>query len=29
VYFFTVADGRITSAWGLEDTPRRMRQLGL
>lgn len=29
VYFFTVADGRITSAWGLEDTERRRRQLGL
>ena len=29
VYFFQVSDGRITSAWGLEDTLERMRQLGL
>jgi predicted ester cyclase len=29
VYFFTVRDGRITEAWGLEDTAKRLRQLGL
>ena len=29
VYFFTVRDGRIARAWGLEDTEERMRQLGL
>ncbi|HSK54209.1 MAG TPA: ester cyclase [Jiangellales bacterium] len=29
VYFFRVSDGRITSAWGLEDTGERLRQLGL
>ena len=29
VYFFVLRDGRITSAWGLEDTHRRMQQLGL
>jgi predicted ester cyclase len=29
VYFFTVRGGRITEAWGLEDTHRRLRQLGL
>ena len=29
VYFFTITDGRITAAWGLEDTPSRERQLGL
>jgi hypothetical protein len=29
VYFFTVRGGRITEAWGLEDTLRRLRQLGL
>jgi predicted ester cyclase len=29
VYFFQVAGGRITSAWGLEDTRTRLRQLGL
>jgi predicted SnoaL-like aldol condensation-catalyzing enzyme len=29
VYFFRVVDGRIAEAWGLEDTPSRMRQLGL
>jgi predicted ester cyclase len=29
VYFFTVRDGRIVEAWGLEDTAKRMRQLGL
>lgn len=29
VYFFTVRDGRITGAWGLEDTQARLQQLGL
>jgi predicted ester cyclase len=29
VYFFHVVDGRITRAWGLEDTTERLRQLGL
>jgi predicted ester cyclase len=29
VYFFRVVDGRITGAWGLEDTVDRLRQLGL
>lgn len=29
VYFFTIRDGRIASAWGLEDNDRRRRQLGL
>jgi SnoaL-like polyketide cyclase len=29
VYFFEFNDGRITKAWGLEDTYRRLRQLGL
>ena len=29
VYFFRVVDGRITRAWGLEDTIARLRQLGL
>jgi predicted ester cyclase len=29
VYFFRVRDGRITEAWGLEDTSSRERQLGL
>jgi len=29
VYFFTVADGRISAAWGLEDTAKRVSQLGL
>jgi predicted ester cyclase len=29
VYFFTVREGRIVEAWGLEDTPKRVRQLGL
>jgi predicted ester cyclase len=29
VYFFTVRGGRITEAWGLEDTAKRLRQLGL
>jgi predicted ester cyclase len=29
VYFFTVRGGRITEAWGLEDTAKRIRQLGL
>ena len=29
VYFFTIRDGRIAGAWGLEDTWRRLRQLGL
>jgi predicted ester cyclase len=28
VYFFTVREGRITEAWGLEDTAERLRQLG-
>jgi hypothetical protein len=28
VYFFRVADDRITGLWGLEDTWTRMRQLG-
>jgi hypothetical protein len=28
VYFFTVRDGLITEAWGLEDTAKRLRQLG-
>ena len=28
VYFFRVVDGRITEAWGLEDTAARERQLG-
>jgi predicted ester cyclase len=28
-YFFTVQDGRIVAAWGVEDTEKRMRQLGL
>ena len=28
VYFFRIADGRITEAWGLEDTASRLRQLG-
>jgi predicted ester cyclase len=28
VYFFTVRGGRITEAWGLEDTAKRLRQLG-
>jgi hypothetical protein len=27
VYFFRVVDGRIASAWGLEDTATRLRQL--
>ena len=29
VYFFRVRDGRLASAWGLEDTFGRARQLGL
>ena len=29
VYFFRIVDGRISRAWGLEDTTDRMRQLGL
>ena len=28
-YFFTIRDGRIVSAWGLEDNDRRRRQLGM
>ena len=28
-YFFTLRDGRIASAWGLEDNDRRRRQLGM
>jgi predicted ester cyclase len=29
VYIFTVRDGRIVGAWGIEDTLTRLRQLGL
>jgi steroid delta-isomerase-like uncharacterized protein len=29
VYIFTIRDGRIASAWGLEDTHTRLRQLGI
>ena len=29
VYFFTIRDGRIAGAWGLEDNDRRRHQLGL
>jgi predicted ester cyclase len=29
VYFFTVRDGRIAEFWGIEDTAKRLRQLGL
>jgi predicted ester cyclase len=29
VYFFRVVEGRITEAWGLEDTQDRLRQLGM
>ncbi|MGH8893952.1 MAG: ester cyclase [Actinomycetes bacterium] len=29
VYWFTLADGRITAWWGLEDNDARLRQLGL
>jgi predicted ester cyclase len=29
VYIFRLWEGRITNAWGLEDTWRRLRQLGL
>lgn len=28
VYFFTIRDGRIVDAWGIEDTAKRVRQLG-
>ena len=28
VYFFTVRNGRIVEAWGLEDTAKRLEQLG-
>jgi predicted ester cyclase len=28
-YFFTVHDGQIVAAWGVEDTEKRLRQLGL
>lgn len=29
VYFFQFTDGRIAGAWGMEDTARRLKQLGL
>lgn len=29
VYFFSLHDGRIANAWGLEDTLSRLKQLGL
>jgi predicted ester cyclase len=29
VYFFTVESGRISEAWGLEDSAKRFRQLGI
>ena len=29
VYFFTITDGKITSAWGLEDNESRKKQLGI
>jgi predicted ester cyclase len=29
VYFFRLSEGRIAEAWGLEDTPSRLKQLGL
>ncbi len=29
VYFFTISNGRIAAAWGIEDTLARRRQLGL
>jgi predicted ester cyclase len=29
VYFFTFEDGRVAEAWGIEDSPERLRQLGL
>jgi predicted ester cyclase len=29
VYIFTIHNGQITHAWGLEDTHRRLKQLGL
>jgi predicted ester cyclase len=29
VYFFRVAEGRIAQAWGIEDTLKRLEQLGL
>jgi predicted ester cyclase len=28
VYFLTIRDGRIAEAWGLEDTAKRLRQVG-
>jgi steroid delta-isomerase-like uncharacterized protein len=28
-YFFELSDGRITAAWGIEDSQRRFKQLGL
>ncbi len=28
-YFFRLVDGRIADMWALEDTPERLRQLGL
>lgn len=28
-YFFRIQDGRITRAWGIEDVPKRLEQLGL
>jgi len=29
VYIFRVNEGRIVQAWGIEDTPKRLEQLGL
>lgn len=29
VYFFRIRDGKITEAWGIEDTLKRLEQLGL